>query len=114
MQAGIRFLVAPIPPDALPLFRHREWEAGEEVRPAGGRRRQWWDDRCNAILLDNRRLSNGEIAERIAAETGLRFSTSAVSLRRSALGLDRFKGNDWTSPLRRWQPWQGRNRVTRQ
>lgn len=113
MANGIYPLLLPAPsvPGAVPCFRHREWEEGGEVRPAGGRRREWWDDRCNAILLRDRQLANAEIADRIAAETGLRFSTSAVSNRRAALGLGRYRANDWTSPLRRWQPWQGRNRV---
>lgn len=105
-------LTAPTTPGAVPCFRFREWEEGAEVRPSGGRRRQWWDDRCTRILLQNQQRPNAEIADLIAAETGLRFSVSAVSSYRSALGCSGYKhDNDWTSPLRRWRPWQGHTRV---
>jgi hypothetical protein len=96
-------------PAPIPCFRLRGLEPDPEVKPTG-RHKQWWDERCNRILRLHARLSNAEVADRIAAETGLRFSTFAVSRYRTALGLDRFRGNDWTAPLRRWQPWQGRDR----
>ena len=64
-----------------------------------------WNERCSEILRRNaQRCTNGEIAEQIAAATGLRFSVSFVSRRRAALGLDRALRNDWSAPInrRRW------------
>ena len=101
-------LPRPTLPGALPCIR--EGMPVVEVKPTGGRR-AWWDDRCQRILLAHVGLSNGEIADLIAAQTGLRFTDGSVARRRAALGLDRFTANDYTAPLRRWQPWQGGDGV---
>lgn len=95
-------LTAPTSPHAIPCFR-----AGGPEKPRRRNGTQVWDDRCTEILLGAERRSNGEIAALIEAETGLRFSASVVCRRRRLAGLDRFRGNNWTAPLRRWKPWQG-------
>ena len=70
-------------------------------------RRPTWDQRCASILTRLAdRYSNAEIADRIEAETGMRFKDKTISERRSDLGLESPRNNDWTSPLRRWRPWQ--------
>lgn len=70
-------------------------------------RRPIWDQRCASILMRLAdRLSNAEIADRIEAETGMRFKDKTVSERRSDLGLESPRHNEWTAPLRRWRPWQ--------
>ena len=92
-------LAAPLVPGALPCFILRE--AGRPVR------RPLWDQRCAGILTRLAgRLSNAEIADRIEAETGMRFKDKTISERRADLGLASPRSNDWTAPLRRWQPWQ--------
>jgi hypothetical protein len=101
-------LPKPTLPGAVPCYRSCT-DLGE-IKPTGGRR-TWWDERCQAILRAHVGLPNGAIADLIAAHTGLRFTDQAIGRRRSALGLDRYRGNDHTAPLRRWQPWQGRGRA---
>jgi hypothetical protein len=92
-------LTAPLVPGAVPCFIVREAD-----QP---RRRPIWDQRCAGILLRLAgRLSNAEIADRIEAETGMRFKDKTISDRRSDLGLESPRSNDWTAPLRRWRPWQ--------
>jgi hypothetical protein len=90
---------------AIPCFWLPEMQLEGLSRP-----RVQWDDRCTAILEDcAASRSNYEIADLIAARTGKRFSMYVVSRHRAALGLHN-RGphrNDWTSPLRRWKPWQG-------
>jgi hypothetical protein len=70
-------------------------------------RRPGWDERCTDILRTHAgRCTNARIVELIEGATGQRFSVYAVSRRRSALGIHGPQRNDWTSPLRRWRPWQ--------
>lgn len=67
-----------------------------------------WTARCTQILVANAsECTNAALVELIEAETGLRFSLDTVNTRRSLLGLDPPGRNQWTSPLRRWRPWQG-------
>lgn len=67
-----------------------------------------WTPRCTQVLVANAtECTNAELVERIEAETGLRFSLDTVNTRRSLLGLGSPGRNQWTSPLRRWRPWQG-------
>ena len=67
-----------------------------------------WTPRCTHILVAHAtECTNAELVELIEAETGLRFSLDTVNTRRCLLGLDAPGRNDWTSPLRRWRPWQG-------
>ncbi len=64
-----------------------------------------WNERCGEILRRGaQHCTNSEIAARIEAATGLRFSVPFVSRRRAALGLDRPLRNDWSAPInrRRW------------
>lgn len=69
-----------------------------------------WTPRCTHILVANAtQCTNAELVQLIEAETGLRFSLDTVNTRRSLLGLDTAGRNQWTSPLRRWRPWQGGN-----
>jgi hypothetical protein len=42
----------------------------------------------------------------IEAETGLRFCIDTICTRRTLLGLDRPRRNDWAAPLRRGRPWR--------
>jgi hypothetical protein len=97
-------LSAPVP-GAIPCF----WLPEMQLEGLSRRRLQW-DDRCTAVLEEFAALrSNYEIADLIAARTGKRFSMYVVSRHRAALGLNN-RGrhrNDWTSPPRRWKPWQG-------
>jgi hypothetical protein len=97
-------LSVPVP-GAIPCF----WLPEMQLEGLS-RRRLHWDDRCTAILeACAASRSNYEIADLIAARTGKRFSMYVVSRHRAALGLHN-RGphrNDWTSPLRRWKPWQG-------
>ena len=51
--------------------------------------------------------SNADVIVLIEAETGMRFSETALSRHRAALGYGRSRANDWTSTLRQWRPWQG-------
>ena len=45
--------------------------------------------RCTQILVDNAaELTNAELVDLIASDTGLRFSLDTVNTRRSLLGLD--------------------------
>ncbi len=91
-------LTAPVVPGALPCFMLQPAEQSA--------RRPIWDQRCASILTRLAdRLSNAEIADRIAAETGMRFKDKTISDRRSDLGLSSPRSNDWTAPLRRWRPW---------
>ena len=70
--------------------------------------RMKWTPRCTHILVAHAtERTNAELVELIEAETGLRFSLDTVNTRRCLLGLDAPGRNDWTSPLRRWRPWQG-------
>ncbi len=97
-------LAAPTAPRALPLFRLSD--EGQGGRSAD--RRPLWDARCAAVLVECAdRCTNAEIADLIAARTGMRFKPKTVSERRAALGLGASGRNDWTSPLRRMRPWQG-------
>jgi hypothetical protein len=83
---------------SLPVFDMRQ----------GRKRRTQWSPRCTQILIANApERTNAELVELIEAETGLRFSLDTVNTRRSLLGLETPGRNDWTSPLRRWRPWQG-------
>lgn len=67
-----------------------------------------WTPRCTQILVAKAtECTNAELVDLIAAETGLRFSLDTVNTRRCLLGLDPPRRNQWTSPLRRWRPWQG-------
>ena len=99
-----QMLSAPIP-GAIPCFRLPEMYL-DGVSP----RRLRWDERCTAILEEfAASRSNHEIVDLIEARTGKRFSMYVVSRHRAALGSHN-RGpnrNDWTSPLRRWKPWQG-------
>ena len=96
--AGSAVTPREAPRDFLPLFDMRQ------VR----KRREKWTPRCTQILVDNAtELTNAELVDLIAAETGLRFSLDTVNTRRCLLGLDAPGRNEWTSPLRRWRPWQG-------
>ena len=97
-------LAAPTAPRALPLFRLSDDAKGMPL----ARRRPLWDAQCAAILVECAdRCTNAEIADLIAARTGMRFNPKTVSDRRAALGLGAPGRNDWTSPLRRLRPWQG-------
>ena len=100
-------LSAPTMAATVPCFRFQEWD---HHSPAGrAARRQSWDDRCTRILeqASDGRRSNAEIAARIEAETGMRFSASVITRHRRAMGFARPRHNEWTSALRRWKPWQG-------
>ncbi|WP_422001721.1 hypothetical protein [Reyranella sp.] len=98
-------LPKPVLPGCLPCFRPIETPSPEAARLPPRRKR--WDARCAEILASDTSRSNAEVAALIEAATGLRFSVSVISRHRSTLGLDAPRHNDWTSPLRRWQPWQG-------
>jgi hypothetical protein len=94
-------LRAPTLPGAVPCFVLAECQVVRRPRPI-------WDRRCTAILTRlAARHGNAEVADLIAAETGMRFKEKTVSEHRAALGLDSPNRNDWTTPLRRWKPWQG-------
>ena len=96
--AGSAVTPCQAPRASLPLFDMRQ------VRKP----RVKWTPRCTQILVDNAaELTNAELVDLIASDTGLRFSLDTVNTRRSLLGLDAPGRNDWTSPLRRWRPWQG-------
>src|SRR3954451_21680321 len=102
-------LPAPTVPGAVPCFRL----AAQEVEAPSGtaRRRPVWDLRCTRILeraCRDEHRSNADVALLIEAETGMRFSESVLSRHRAALDYGRSRPNEWTSALRRWQPWQGR------
>lgn len=74
----------------------------EVVLQPDTRRRARWDERCSAVLVRFAgRCSNAEIADLIAAETGMRFKVKTVSDHRAALGLDSHRLNDWSAPLTR-------------
>ena len=93
-------LRAPTAPGAIPCFMARDAEPPRRARPI-------WDERCARILARLAAIrSNAEIADCIAIETGMRFKEKTVSERRSALGFDSPRQNDWTAPLRRYRPWQ--------
>ncbi|GEP56710.1 hypothetical protein [Reyranella soli] len=97
-------LVAPTTPHALPCFRLSD--GMQDLQSAF--RRPLWDTECASILVECAdRCTNAEIADLIAARTGMRFKPKTVSDRRAALGLGAPGRNDWTSPLRRLRPWQG-------
>lgn len=99
-----QMLSAPIS-GAIPCFNLPEMQL-----EGLSRQRLRWDDRCTAILEEFAALrTNNEIADLIEARTGKRFSMYVVSRHRAALGSYNRgpKRNDWTSPLRRWKPWQG-------
>lgn len=97
-------LPAPTAPHALPCFRLSQ----ERQDGPSAARRPLWDGACAAILVECAdRCTNAEIADLIAARTGMRFKPKTVSDRRAALGLGAPGRNDWTAPLRRLRPWQG-------
>ena len=96
--AGNAVTLRQVPKALLPLFDMRQ------VRKP----RVKWSPRCTQILVDNAtELTNAQLVDLIAADTGLRFSLDTVNTRRCLLGLDAPGRNEWTSPLRRWRPWQG-------
>ena len=69
--------------------------------------RMKWTPRCTQILVAKAtECTNAELVDLIEAETGLRFSLDTVNTRRCLLGLYSPGRNQWTSPLRRWRPWQ--------
>ncbi len=83
---------------SMPLFETRQ----------ARKSRMTWTPRCTHILVANAtECTNAELVELIEGETGLRFSLDTVNTRRALLGLDPPGRNHWTSPLRRWRPWQG-------
>ena len=92
---------APTPLRAVPCFGSRQPPA------ASVRRRQVWDEHCTRILERGGNRTNAELARLIEAQTGLRFSISVISRHRAVRGIGSPHRNDWTAPLRRWQPWQG-------
>lgn len=97
-------LSAPAP-GAIPCFRWPEMEL-----PGLSSSRPRWDERCTAVLEEFAAArTNYDIVDLIEARTGKRFSMHVVSRHRTALGLNNGgpRRNDWTSPLRRWKPWQG-------
>lgn len=105
MSASAHFVILPAPTlsGAIPCFR-----LADGVPAASPPRRALWDAECTAILTRcAERCSNAEAADLIAATTGKRFKPDTVSERRAALGLGSPRHNDWTTPLRRWKPWQG-------
>ena len=100
-------LPAPTTPGAVPCFSLAPLEGGA---PGTRPRRPVWDVRCMRILeraCSEDQRSNADVARLIEAETGMRFSESVLARHRAALGYGRSRANDYTAPLRRWQPWQG-------
>lgn len=92
--------VAPLGPlkPSIPVF-----DMSQARKP-----RMKWTPRCTQILVAHAiERTNAELVELIETETGLRFSLDTVNTRRCLLGLDAPARNEWTSPLRRWRPWQG-------
>lgn len=95
--------VRPTARGAVPCFGVQE----PPIPNASARPRALWDAACTDVLMRSAgRLSNTELADLIAAQTGKRFSSKTVSERRAALGLGKPRDNAWTAPLRRWKPWQ--------
>ena len=96
--AGTPVAPSEAPRSSLPLFDTRQ----------ARKPRMKWTARCTQILVANAsEFTNLALVELIEAETGLRFSLDTVNTRRALLGLDPPGRNQWTSPLRRWRPWQG-------
>lgn len=96
--------VRPTAVGAVPCFG-----VGDAPPNASGRPRVLWDAACTDVLMRSAgRLSNPELADLIAAQTGKRFSSKTVSERRAALGLEAPSRNAWTAPLQRWKPWSVR------
>jgi hypothetical protein len=101
--ASLPAAVTPVEaqPSSLPLFDTR----------LARKPRVKWTPRCTQVLVANAGdCTNAELVDLIEVETGLRFSLDTVNTRRSLLGLDPPGRNEWTSPLRRWRPWQSGKR----
>ena len=71
---------------------------------ANSSRRAEWTPACQRILARSAaHLSNGDMADQIERETGIRHSIFTVSRYRAAAGLPSPRVNYWTAPLARWR-----------
>ncbi|MEK7995316.1 MAG: hypothetical protein AAB403_16055 [Planctomycetota bacterium] len=61
---------------------------------------EWLYEQGQACRYEHR--SNADVARLIEAEMGMRLGESTLSHHRAPLGYGRWRPNDWTSSLRRW------------
>ncbi len=66
-----------------------------------GRQPRWQPEHTAILLMYAGKLHDREIAAMIEVQTGERFSADWIQRKRSDLGLDACRANDWTAPIQR-------------